>query len=147
MTAHLNPYLSFRDGAWEAMQHYQRVLGGELTRSTFAELGMAQDPSDGEKTMHSSLVTEGGWRLMAADTPASMEHGGMSGFAVSLSGEAADSAELHRVFDGLAEGGEVQEQLVVAPWGDEFGMLTDRFGVQWMVNIAGAPAADQDATG
>lgn len=146
MTAHLNPYLSFRDGAFEAMQHYQRVLGGELTRATFADYGMAQDPAEADKTMHSQLITESGWRLMAADTPASMEHHGTHGFAVSLSGEVEDSAHLHQVWDGLAEGGEVQEQLAVAPWGDEFGMLTDRFGVQWMVNIAGAPGAqDQES--
>lgn len=138
MTSYLNPYLSFRDGAYDAMQHYQRVFGGELTRSTFAEYGMDQDPADAQKTMHSQLVTERGFRLMAADTPASMEHR-PGGYSVSLSGEAEDSDELHRCWEGLAEGGQVQEQLAVAPWGDEFGMLTDRFGVAWMINIAGAP--------
>lgn len=139
MTTYLNPYLSFRDGAFDAMQHYQRVLGGELTRSTFAEYGMAKDPADADKTMHAQLITEKGWRLMASDSPAGTDHA-PGGHSVSLSGEAEDSAELHRCWDGLAEGADVQEPLVVAPWGDEFGMLTDRFGICWMVNIAGAPA-------
>ncbi|MFC5381672.1 VOC family protein [Aquipuribacter nitratireducens] len=136
MTINLNPYLSFRDDAYEAMQHYQKVFGGELTRSTFAEYGMAQDPSENDRTMHSQLVTERGWVLMGADTPASMEHR-PGGHSVSLSGGAEDGEELHRIFDGLAEGGEVQEPLAKAPWGDEFGMVTDRHGVKWMVNIAG----------
>ena len=136
MTATLNPYLSFRDGAYDAMQAYQRLFGGELTRSTFAEFGMAQNPDDADKTMHSQLVTDRGWVLMAADTPTGTEHR-PGGHALSLSGGAEDSEELHRYWDGLAEGADVQEQLAVAPWGDEFGMLTDRFGVQWMVNIAG----------
>jgi PhnB protein len=140
MTAYLNPYLSFRDGAYDAMQHYQRVFGGELTRSTFAEYGMAQDPAEGERTMHSLLETDKGWRLMAADTPAGMEHR-PGGHAVSLSGGPEDAEELRRCWEGLADGAEVQEQLAVAPWGDEFGMLVDRHGVQWMVNIAGAPPA------
>lgn len=139
MTANLNPYLSFRDGAFDAMQHYQRVLGGELTRSTFGDYGMAADESEAGKTMHAQLVTEKGWVLMAADTPAAMEHR-EGGHGVSLSGGPEDSAYLHTCFDGLAEGGQVQEQLAVAPWGDEFGMLTDRFGVSWLVNIAGAPS-------
>jgi PhnB protein len=136
MTANLNPYLSFRDGAHEAMQHYQKVFGGELTRSTFADYGMAQDPAEADRTMHSQLVTERGWVLMAADTPAGMEHR-EGGHGVSLSGGQEDAEDLRRYFQGLAEGGQVTEQLAVAPWGDEFGMVTDRFGVGWMVNIAG----------
>lgn len=142
MTTHLNPYLSFRDGAFEAMQHYQQVFGGELTRSTFAEFGMAADDSEADKTMHSQLVTDSGWVIMAADTPAAMEHS-PGGHAVSLSGGPEDSAYLHACWDGLAEGGQVHEQLTVAPWGDEFGMLTDRSGVRWMVNVAGAAPSPQ----
>lgn len=141
MTTKLNPYLSYRDGAHEAMQAYQRIFGGELTRSTFAELGMTQDPAESDKTMHAQLVTDQGWVLMAADTPSSMDHR-PGGHAVSLSGGPEDSDELHRCWDGLAEGAEVREQLAVAPWGDEFGMLTDRFGIQWMVNIAGSAPAN-----
>lgn len=141
MTATLNPYLSFRDGAHDAMQAYQRIFGGELTRSTFADFGMAHDPAEGEKTMHAQLVTDGGWVLMAADTPAAMDHQ-PGGHALSLSGGHEDAEELHRLWDGLAEGAEVSEQLAVAPWGDEFGMLTDRFGVRWMVNVAGSSATD-----
>ncbi|MGJ7441735.1 VOC family protein [Aquipuribacter sp. MA13-6] len=152
MTANLNPYLSFHDGAHDAMRAYQKIFGGTLTRSTFAELGLTPDPAEADKTMHAQLVTDGGWVIMASDTPAAMarpgDHGASGGperahrcHSVSLSGGPEDAEQLHRCWDGLAEGAQVHEQLAVAPWGDEFGMLTDRFGVGWMVNIAGAPPA------
>ncbi len=151
MTANLNPYLSFRDGAHDAMQTYRTIFGGTLTRSTFGEAGMTDDPAEADKTMHAQLVTDGGWVLMASDTPTAMagpgDHGPSDGpqqvhrcHSVSLSGGPEDSEELHCYWDGLADGAEVREPLTVAPWGDEFGMLTDRFGVEWMVNIAGKAA-------
>lgn len=138
MATTLNPYLGFRDDARSAMDFYQSVFGGELTRSTFAEMGMSEDPAEGEKIMHSQLVTPGGMVLMAADTPASMEHTPGGSISVSLSG--TDDAELRGYWDGLTEGGTVTLPLEKAPWGDSFGMCQDRFGVTWMVNIGGAPA-------
>jgi PhnB protein len=131
----LNPYLSFRDQAREAMDFYQSVFGGELTRSTFGEFEMTEDPAEKDKVMHSMLVTDGGLALMAADTPNSMEQPTGGGFSVSLSGE--DEAELRGYWDKLSESGTVTMPLEKAPWGDSFGMLQDRFGVSWMVNIAG----------
>jgi len=92
--------------------------------------------------MHAQLITDHGWVLMAADTPAAMDHQ-PGGHAVSLSGGPEDSEELHRCWEGLAEGGQVTEQLADAPFGDEFGMVTDRFGVLWMVNIAGPGPAGE----
>ncbi|WP_380165088.1 VOC family protein [Jannaschia sp. R86511] len=139
MTASLNTYLMFRDDAHDAIRAYQRIFGGTLTRSTYAEFGMAQDPADADKTMHSQLVTDHGWVLMASDTPTPMDHR-PSGHALSLSGGPEDAEELRRCWAALVDGGQVQEPLAVAPWGDEFGTLTDRFGIQWMVNIGGAPA-------
>ena len=137
MTTRLNPYLSFPDTAREAMDFYHSVFGGELTRSTFAEMPGA-DPVDKNKIMHSMLITEGGLTLMVADTPTGMDCTPGSNFAVSLSGE--DEAELRGYWDKLSESGTVTAPLEAAPWGDSFGMCVDRFGVPWMVNIAGAAA-------
>jgi PhnB protein len=134
MASTLNPYLNFRDGTRDVMDFYVSVFGGELTLSTFAEMGgMGQDESEQGKVMHSQLVTEGGMTLMAADVPASMEIG--SNGTISLSG--ADEAELRGYWDGLTAEGSVTVPLEKAPWGDSFGMCTDKFGVHWMVNIAG----------
>lgn len=138
MGTRLNPYLSFRDSAREAMEFYHSVFGGELTTNTFAEYHASEDPAEQDKIMHSHLETEGGLVIMAADTPNSMELTPGSNFAVSLSGE--DEAELRGYWDQLSEGGTVTMPLDKAPWGDTFGMCVDRFGVSWMVNVAGTPA-------
>jgi PhnB protein len=131
----LNPYLSFRDNASEAMDFYHSVFGGELTKSTFGEFQASEDPAEKDKIMHSQLLTDSGYALMAADTPNGMGYNPGDTFSVSLSGD--DEDELGRYWDGLSDGADVAMPLEKAPWGDSFGMLTDRFGVRWMVNIAG----------
>jgi PhnB protein len=137
MPTTLNPYLGFRDQARSAMDFYHAVFGGELTRSTFAEMHASEDPAEAEKVMHSQLVTPGGMVLMAADTPNSMEYSPGGPISVSLSG--TDEAELRGYFERLSDGGTVLLPLEEAPWGDSFGMCRDRFGVSWMVNIGRSP--------
>jgi len=134
MSTVLNPYLGFRDNAREAMDFYQSVFGGELTRSTFAEFQASDDPAEQDKIMHSMLSTAGGLVLMAADTPNGMEYTPGNNCSVSLSGD--DEAELSGYWAKLSEGGTVSVPLNRAPWGDSFGMCNDKFGVTWMVNIA-----------
>jgi PhnB protein len=136
MTTRLNPYLNFRDRTREAMEFYHSVFGGELTMSTFAEMHASEDPAEQDKIMHSQLVTENGLTLMAADTPNYMDYTpGTNTFAVSLSGD--DEGELRGYWDKLSDGANVTMPLDKAPWGDLFGMCTDRFGIPWLVNIAG----------
>lgn len=136
MPTRLNPYIGFRDTAREAMDFYQSVFGGELTRSTFAEYQASEDPAEAEKIMHSHLEAPNGLVLMAADTPNAMEYTPGGSISISLSGE--DDAELRGYWEKLVQGGTVAMPLEKAPWGDSFGMCVDRFGVTWMVNIAGA---------
>ena len=135
MTTRLNPYLTFRDSTRQAMEFYHSVFGGELSMSTFAEMQASEDPAEQDKIMHSQLVTEHGLTLMAADLPNSMELTPGNNFAISLSGE--DEGELRGYWDKLSEGGTVAMPLDKAPWGDLFGMCFDRFGISWLVNIAG----------
>ena len=134
MVTRLNPYLSFRDNAREAMEFYRSVLGGTLTISTFAEFHASEDPAEADKVMHAMLESEDGLVLMAADTPNSMEYEAGSSISLSLSGD--DPERLRALWDGLSDGGTVVMPLEPAPWGDSFGMLTDRYGTAWMVNIA-----------
>jgi PhnB protein len=136
MTTRLNPYLGFRNTARDAMEFYQSVLGGELTLNTFEEFQASQDPEEKDKIMHSQLVTDNGMWLMAADTPNAVEYTPGSSHSLSLSGE--DETELRGYWDRLVQGGTVTVPLEPAPWGDSFGMCIDRFGVTWMVNIAGS---------
>ncbi|WP_322920577.1 VOC family protein [Nocardioides renjunii] len=140
MTITLNPYLSFPDGrAREAMELYQSVLGGELSVMTFGDMG-TEGPL-AEQVMHGQLETPAGLVLMGADAPPEMVQVTFGdSMSVSLSGGPEDAEELRGWFAALSEGGEVRQPLEAAPWGDEFGMLVDRFGVSWMVNVAGAAA-------
>jgi PhnB protein len=136
MSTHLNPYLGFRDNARQAMEFYHSVFGGELTMSTFAEFHASEDPAEQDKIMHSSLATEGGLMLMASDTPNQMEYSPGTSHSISLSGE--DEPELRGYWEKLSDGGTVTMPLERAPWGDTFGMCADKFGVSWLVNIAGS---------
>jgi len=136
VSAQLNPYLSFRDNAREAMEFYQSVFGGELASNTFAEFQASDDPAEQDKIMHSMLTAKGGMVLMASDTPKQMDYTPGSTCSLSLSGE--DEGELRGYWEKLSVGGSVTMPLGPAPWGDTFGMCTDKFGVNWLVNIAAA---------
>jgi PhnB protein len=132
VTTRLNPYLSFRDNARDAMEFYRTVFGGELTLSTFGEFQASDDPAEADKIMHGQLESPAGLVLMGADTPNSLELATQSNISVSLSGQ--DLAELQGYWDKLADGGSVLQPFEQAPWGATFGMLVDRFGVSWLVN-------------
>ena len=140
MPTTLNPYLSFRDNAREAMNFYRSVFGGELTLSTFGEFQASEDPAEAEKIMHGMLTTTQGLVLMGADTPNSMEFSSGSSISISLSGE--DEGELRGYYDKLSGGGgTVTVPMEQAPWGDIFGMCTDKYGVSWLVNVNNQQAA------
>jgi PhnB protein len=132
MAVVLNPYLNFRDETREAMEFYRGVFGGELRMMTFKEYQASEDPSEDDKIMHAHLEADG-IMFMAADTPNSMEYQPGTNFNMSLSGE--DEAVLRGYFEKLQDGGNVIMPLEKAPWGDTFGMLVDRYGVRWLVNV------------
>jgi len=135
MQTRLNPYISFRDNAREAMEFYKTVFGGQLNISTFEEYHATEDvQNEGHKVMHAMLEAENGITFMAADTPNSMEYKPGDNMSMSLSGD--NEEELRGYWDKLSDGGNVIMPLEKAPWGDTFGMCTDKFGIQWMVNIA-----------
>lgn len=138
----LNPYIHFRDNAREAMEFYASVFGGDLTMSTFGEFqmpGIGADEAD--KIMHGQLTTPSGFTLMGADTPSTMDGSDGTTITISLSGNEVD--ELRGYWDRLADGGTVTIPLERAPWGDWYGQLIDRFGIEWMVNISGSGAPAQ----
>jgi PhnB protein len=130
----LNPYLAFKDNAREGMEFYHSVLGGTLQTNTFRELGGSQDPSEDDKIMHSILEADNGMVLMGADTPDRMEYSPGTNISISLSGD--DESQLRGYFDKLSTGGTVTMPLEKAIWGDIFGMFTDKFGIDWLVNIS-----------
>lgn len=133
MPTQLNPYIGFKGNARQAMEFYKTVFGGKLTISTFKEYHASQDPSEDNQVMHSVLEANNGITFMGSDTPNRMEYKPGTNMSMSLTGE--DEAELAGYFQKLSAGGNVTMPLTKAMWGDTFGMLVDKFGVSWLVNI------------
>jgi PhnB protein len=138
MQTQLNPYLSFKDNARQAMEFYHTVFGGKLAMTTFNELHASVDPSEANKIMHAQLEAENGIVFMASDTPNHMEYRAGTNLSMSLSGN--NERELRAYFEKLSAGGNITMPLEKAPWGDTFGALTDKFGIAWLVNISNQKA-------
>jgi PhnB protein len=132
-TVQVNPYLNFGGDCREAFAFYAELLGGEITMMTsFADMRIDNhDPSAGPGgVMHARLVL-GDWVLMGSDAPPEM-YGRPQGIWVALVVEEPSEAE--RIYGGLSENGTVLMPLDETPWAERFGMLTDRFGIPWMIN-------------
>lgn len=142
MQSKLNPYLSFKSNARGALEFYKKVFGGKLTLSTFEENHVPHGPDDGDNIMHGMLEADNGITLMAADIPHSMEYKTGANISISLSGD--NEQELSSYYEKLSEDGTIQQPLEKAPWGDTFGMLTDKFGTAWMVNISAQTPDDTE---
>ncbi|GAA4180405.1 VOC family protein [Gryllotalpicola koreensis] len=140
MSASFTPYLSFRGQAREAMNFYQSVFGGELSLMTFAEGGMT-DGADPNQIMHASL--DGPVSIMGSDVPESMPFSQGSRVSLCFSGDAAELDTGRRYYASLSEGGADVLPFDLAPWGDYYGQLTDRFGISWMFDF-GAPEVPSD---
>jgi PhnB protein len=143
--AHLDAYLFFDGNCAEAMRFYERVFGGRLEMmQTYAESPAAEDVAEEKRgrIMHARLDIDGRG-LMASDAVSEDPFEGIRGFALSINYETVDEAQ--RVFGELGEGGTVQMPLQQTFWAAAFGMLVDRFGTPWMVNV-NAPAKDGDSS-
>jgi len=133
MQTKLNPYLGFKGTARDAMEFYKTVFGGTLELHTFKESNASANPSEDALIMHAILTSDNGFTFMASDTPGSMEYKPGTNFSMSLNGD--NKQEITTYFNKLSDGGVITQPLAEAPWGDIFGMLIDKFGIQWMVNI------------
>jgi PhnB protein len=132
VASRLNPYVSYRDNAREALEFYKDVFGGNLSINTFGEYGDPNAP-EANNVMHGQLETDQGFTLMASDTPPGMDFNPGNNITISLSGD--DEQELRGYWEKLTEGANVTMPLEKQMWGDVYGQCTDKFGVQWMVDI------------
>lgn len=137
MQSKLNPYIGFPGKAREAMEFYKSVFGGKLDVTTFKEGGATTDAAQENLLMHAALVADNGITIMASDMGdmGGMEYKKGTDISISLGGD--NEEELTGYFNKLSEGGNVVQPLTKATWGDTFGMFADKFGIFWMVNIAG----------
>jgi PhnB protein len=133
----LQPYLHFNGTCEEAMNFYKSVLGGELTISRFSDYATPDENQSeagaSEGVMHSTLLNDT-LSFMASD--AMRDRSVVVGDNISISIAGADGDKLRGFFTGLSAGGTVDMPLEKQVWGDEFGMLTDKFGIHWMINIS-----------
>ena len=134
----LNPYLNFNGNAEEAMNFYKSVFGGELTQIVrFKDMpmeGVSISKEDENKVMHVGLSIGKDNVLMATDTLPSLGQKLVQGNNFYLSIHPDNKKEADRIFKALSAGGMVEMPMADQPWGDYYGSLKDKFGVQWMVN-------------
>lgn len=134
----VEPYLFFNGRCEEALDFYRRALGAEVTSLMRykdspepMEPGMVPSGSE-DKVMHANLRI-GETQIMASDGDCAGQPD-FRGFSLTIT--VADAAEADRMFAALADGGQVQMPLARTFWSPRFGMLSDRFGLGWMVNVA-----------
>jgi PhnB protein len=135
--ASINPYLTFNGNCEEAFTFYKSVFGGEfaggIMRFGSVPSEFAASEKDANLVMHVALPISGDTSLMGSDR--SGAHGdGITGNNFSISVIAESEAEAEKLFNGLSAGGKVTMALEKTFWGAYFGMLVDKFGIQWMVN-------------
>ncbi|GLQ95221.1 VOC family metalloprotein YjdN [Dyella acidisoli] len=134
----IQPYIFFDGRCEEAIAFYCSVLGAqELMKMRFKDAPASEDyqtsPEVADKIMHASLAI-GSTHLMMSDGQAGQEKTNHSGFSLSVS--ASDAASGEKCFNALAQGGQVTMPFQKTFWTDGFGMLVDKFGIPWMVNVA-----------
>lgn len=143
-TTHLN----FPGTARAALDFYQSVFGGHVHATTYAEVGMPPEAPDAGRVVFGQLEADSGFRVMAYDIPGRTEP--FTGttrrdqgatvtdqpFFLSVRGETLD--EVTGYWEALSEGATVLEPLAASAWSPGFGMLTDRFGITWSIDVAGA---------
>lgn len=138
MAISVNPYLNFAGNAREAMEFYQGIFGGELRVLKFSDFGMTEMPADG--TMHAALVHPN-FTIMASDAMPGAEQtwGGTRNYIAFM----GDEIEIMSGwFDKLAEGGKVGQPLAQQAWGDTYGDVMDKYGIEWLFNVAANPGGD-----
>ncbi len=137
--ATINPYLNFLGNTEEAFNFYKSVFGGEfLVLQRYKDIPEASQnlsAEDGEKLMHVSLPIGKGNVLMGTDAMGSMGQHLTVGNNFMLSINTSSQAETEKIFNGLSAGGQVTMPLQQTFWSASFGMLNDKFGIQWMVSF------------
>ena len=134
----INPYIHFNGNAEEAFTLYKSVFGGEFDRivryKDMAGPDQTVPENDGKRIMHIALPIGTSNLLMGSDVMESMGQVNEKDNRHTISISAASREEADHLFNGLAVGGSIEMPIADAPWGSYFGMLTDKFGIEWMVN-------------
>lgn len=140
MTIATTTHLNFRGDARAALEFYQAVFGGELALVSYQDAHNVQDPSEAEQIMWGQVLSANGFRVMAYDVPVRLSwEQGENAFFVSVRGGSAE--EITSYWTGLSDGATVVQDLAPAGWAPLYGMLRDRFGVVWVLDVVADDAA------
>lgn len=135
MTVSATTHLNFRGDARAALEFYRSVFDGDLVVVTYQDAGSVADPSEAAQVMWGQVVAADGFRVMAYDVPSSRAWSrGDDPFFVSLRGDEAE--EISALWEKLSKGSTVVVPLAPAQWAPLYGMLTDPFGITWVVDVA-----------
>ncbi|KQQ36285.1 bleomycin resistance protein [Duganella sp. Leaf126] len=134
-------HINLRGTAREALGFYRAVYGGQLTLVSYGEAGMAHDPAQADQIIWGQVTAESGFCVMAFDVPEAMPWDpGQNAYYVSVRGDSAE--EITGYWQQLSEGATIVQPLAASPWAPLYGMLKDRYGVMWVLDVAAAaPAA------
>jgi len=132
-------HINFRGEARPALSFYQSVFGGDLVMLTHAQIYGTTDPAEADRVGWGRVASKDGFAIMAYDAPTSRAHDpGQSPFFISISGNASD--EIITYWDRLKLDGEILQDLAPAGWSPLYGMLKDRFGITWILDVQNGDA-------
>lgn len=127
-------HLNFRGNARAALEFYQSVFGGHLMVVSYADAGAVQNPAEAEQVLWGQVASETGVRLMAYDVPSALAwEPGTIPFFVALRGASAD--DITAYWNGLAAAATIVQPLGPSAWSPLYGMLKDRFGITWVLDL------------
>jgi PhnB protein len=135
MSIETTTHLNFEDNARAALEFYRSVFGGDLTLVTYADSGAVGHPADADRILWGQVKAGNGFHVMAYDVREDQTYdAGDKPFFVSVRGRDAD--EITAYWKGLTEGATVVQDLGPSGWTPLYGMLKDRFGVTWVLDVA-----------
>lgn len=135
MSIQTTTHLNFRGDARAALEFYSSVFGGDIMQFTYADAHRVTDPAEADQILWGEVRAGNGFHVMAYDVPGAMSYDrGDKPVFVSVRGD--DGDEITTYFKGLAEGGTIVQDLGPAGWSPLYGMVTDRFGVTWVLDVA-----------
>lgn len=134
MSIKTTTHLNFRGDARAALGFYQEVFGGQQVIVTYRDAQAVQNPAEADQVMWGQVAADSGFRIMAYDVPSSLAwHPGEIPVFVSVRGDAAE--EISSYWEKLSAGATIVQPLGPAGWAPLYGMLRDRFGVTWVMDI------------
>ena len=134
MSVEIVPHLNFHGEARRALEFYQVVFGGDLVIVTYKDLSQVQEPGDADQVIWGQVAAQNGFKVMAFDATAKVPfERGQNSFYVAARFSTADEAK--SCWEKLKSDASIRHELGPAPWSPMYGMLQDKFGIVWVIDV------------